>query len=288
MLYLQSVATTIWVGPTGILPLWIGSTTTPYVNHISFWSNTVRVYSLLQLKLLKYFHVHGPQLFDRPDTMALHWPVLTATQVWTNNGNGDTSTGSVRDPQRHQWIKADWLHMTPFCCFSFFVVFYCSFMILCVSIYNHLIYIYICTYLYIWLCSFCFCSFALVKQYCRIKKSARVPDFERIHWRLYRSFGQFISDLRWFRNLGHLSDYRPREDEAKVFGAFWCRPYRHSLADIKHWECKTIREQRHEKRNGKNAVQTIHTHRSPQHAAASHDTLNQHHVVHRSRQMNIY
>lgn len=149
MLYLQSVATTIWVGPTGILPLWIGSTTTPYVNHISFWSNTVRVYSLLQLKLLKYFHVHGPQLFDRPDTMALHWPVLTATQVWTNNGNGDTSTGSVRDPQRHQWIKADWLHMTPFCCFSFFVVFYCSFMILCVSIYNHLIYIYMYVFIYL-------------------------------------------------------------------------------------------------------------------------------------------
>ena len=82
--------------------------------------------------------------------MALHWPVLTATQVWTNNGNGDTSTGSVRDPQRHQWIKADWLHMTPFCCFSF--CFFCSFMILCLSIYNH-IYMHVFIY-YIYLVMF--------------------------------------------------------------------------------------------------------------------------------------
>lgn len=172
--------------------------------------------------------------------MALHWPVLTATQVWTTNGNGDTSTGSARDPQRHQWIKADWLRMTPFCWFSL--------LFLIVHLWSWIFYVFI----YIFsLCSFCFCPFALVKQNCRIKKSASsrfwkdTLEVVQVIWSVH-FWPQVISKSR--------SSFWPREDEAKVFGAFWCRPCRHSLADIKHWECKTIREQRHEKRNGKNAV----------------------------------
>lgn len=212
--------------------------------------------------------------------MALYWPVLTATQVGATNGNGDTSTG-VRDPQRHQWIKADWLCMTTFCCFSLFVVCYCSFMIL---------YVYLYLVVFIVFLLFCssqavlqnqeICEFQILKGYIgcctdhvvsSFLTSGGFPINSGWFWipvsKSRKSFW-FQAQGRWGQGLWFIL-VLPMQTLSSRYKSLRMQDNSRTKAWEKEW---------------KKMLSILFTHRSPQHATASHDTLNHKHAVHRFRQ----